>query len=129
MVNFVIKLNFKFSCFVDLVKTALGGLDPLSIPQVNPVCLQVLDVVGFPVVSGFHDFTDVLQFYSLLPIEMTSVDQVTYLQGTRRTVGPCGILGDHVCEFSVSFSFAYVHRIIDGGQMGSDPATMEQLTR
>ena len=128
MVNLVIKLNFKFSCFVDLVKTGLGGLDPLSIPQVNPVCLQVLYVVGFSVVSGFNDFTDVFKFYSLFPIEMTSVDQVTYFQGTRRAMVPCGILGDHVCEFSVSFSFAYVHRIIDGGQMGSDPATMEQLT-
>ena len=128
MVNFVIKPNFKVSCFVDLVKTGLGGLDPLSIPQVNPVCLQVLDVVGFSVVSGFNDFTDVFQFYSLFPIKMTSVDQVTYFQGTRRTMGPCGIFGDHVCEFSVSFSSSYVHRIIDGGQMGSDPATMEQLT-
>ena len=115
MVDFVIKLNFKFSCFVDLVKTGLGGLDPLSIPQVNPVCLQVLDVVGFPVVSGFNDFTDVLQFHSLLSIEMTSVDQVTYFQGTRRTVGPCGILGDHVCEFSVSFSFFHIHRFVNGG--------------
>ena len=129
MVDFVIKPYFKVFGFMDFVETGLGGFDPLSISQVNPVCLQVLYVVGFSVVSGFNDFTDVFQFYSLFPIEMTSVDQVAYFQGTRRTVGPCGILGDHVCEFSVSFSSSYVHRIIDGGQMGSDPATMEQLTR
>ena len=79
-------------------------------------------------VSDFNDFTEVFNLQSLFPIKVTTVNQITYFQRTNWAMVPCGIFGDHVCEFSVSFSSSDVHRFIDGGQMGSDPATMEQLT-
>ena len=79
-------------------------------------------------VPDFNDFTETVNLQSLFPIKVTTVDQVPYFESTSWAVIPGGILGHHVCEFSVGLSFVHIYSLINCGELGSNPVSVEQLT-
>ena len=114
---------------MDFILGRFTHFDEFSVSQVNPVSLEVFNVVRLTMFPYLYDFTQVFYQCFTFSIQFDSVSEITFGELSGGCQFFISILRDEVLVFPGCLGCLHVDLVIQGGKVGPDFPSVEYLAR